>query len=333
MAAKCSILHVLVFAFLGLVSVSADGLSAQLELRRFDENPIIRSQMLPGTDGNNINGPSLIRIPDWVTNRLGKYYLYFAHHNGKYIRLAYANDLKGPWKIYQPGTLKLSESPGCTGHIASPDAHVDEQRKEIRLYFHGPLRDGSSQKSFVATSKDGLKFKAFAEPLGLFYFRVFRWQGYWYAMSKGGKLYRSREGLSTFEEGPNPLRTTLPDDRDYNTPGPRHVALYRTDNHLHVYYSNIGDQPERILRTRIVLTSDWLTWKPLPPEEVLRPETAYEGADLPLKASVAGAVKGRENALRDPAIFEECGKVYLLYSVAGESGIAMAEFGNLAGSK
>jgi hypothetical protein len=31
------------------------------------------------------------------------------------------------------------------------------------------------------------------------------------------------------------------------------------------------------------------------------------------------------NQLRDPAIFEEDGRVYLLYSVAGEAGIGIAE--------
>jgi hypothetical protein len=31
------------------------------------------------------------------------------------------------------------------------------------------------------------------------------------------------------------------------------------------------------------------------------------------------------NQLRDPAIFEEDGRTYLLYAVAGESGIAIAE--------
>jgi hypothetical protein len=30
------------------------------------------------------------------------------------------------------------------------------------------------------------------------------------------------------------------------------------------------------------------------------------------------------NQLRDPALFEEDGQVYLLYSVAGERGIALA---------
>ena len=31
------------------------------------------------------------------------------------------------------------------------------------------------------------------------------------------------------------------------------------------------------------------------------------------------------NQLRDPAIYEEAGKTYLLYAVGGESGIALAE--------
>ena len=34
---------------------------------------------------------------------------------------------------------------------------------------------------------------------------------------------------------------------------------------------------------------------------------------------------GQVNQLRDPAIFEDNGRVYLLYAVAGESGIAIAE--------
>jgi len=320
--------------FFATTLVGQAGLAAKIEINRFDQNPIIRPEMLPGSDGNNINGPSLIRVPSWVSNRLGKYYLYFAHHGGKYIRLAYANTLDGPWTIHEPGTLKLSESSGCVGHIASPDAHVDEERQEIRLYFHGPSRDGSGQKSFVARSKDGLQFKASSESLGIFYFRVFRWQGYWYAMAKGGKLYRSQDGFTAFEEGPNPLRISFAEDLEYNTPGPRHVALHRIKEDLYVYYSNIGDKPERILRRRISLTSDWHDWKASAAEEVIQPETTPEGADLPLKPSLAGAVKGREHALRDPAIFEENdGKEYLLYSVAGESGIAIAELKAFPGSR
>lgn len=300
--------------------------ASKLDVRRFDQNPIIRPQMLPGRDGSNINGPSLIRVPAWVPGRMGNYYLYFAHHNGKYIRLAYADTLEGPWKIHEPGTLRLSDAPGCAGHIASPDVLVDEERRELRMYFHGPARAGGGQKSFVAVSKDGLSFKASAEVLGQFYFRVFRHQNAWFAMAKGGQLYRSKDGLANFEQGPNVFPGGEDRGPDANKPGPRHVAPHRVGDTLWVYYSSIGDKPERILRCPVALTDDWKNWNAGAPQDVLRPELAYEGADLPLRTSVAGAMSSPENALRDPAIFvDDDARVYLLYSVAGENGIAIAE--------
>ena len=54
---------------------------------RLASNPLITPQT-DASIGANINGPSLIRVPDWVAHPLGRYYLYFADHNGKYIRLA-----------------------------------------------------------------------------------------------------------------------------------------------------------------------------------------------------------------------------------------------------
>lgn len=315
----------LVLAF-GAHCLSADEAALFSVPRQLPGSPIIRPEMLAGQDGANINGPSLIRTPSWLTNKLGTYYLYFAHHNGKYIRLAYADRLEGPWKIYEPGTLHLKESPGCTGHIASPDVHVDDARREIRMYFHGPARAGGGQKSFVAVSKNGLHFKASEEVLGQFYFRAFPWQDAWFAMAKGGLLYRSEDGLTRFERGRNPIPGGEAREENANTPGPRHVALHCIGSELRVYYSNIGDAPERILRRRLQLSGDWKTWTASAPEEVLRPETEDEGAKLPLKKSVAGAMKDRENALRDPCIFVDTdGRVYLLYYVAGESGIGIAE--------
>jgi hypothetical protein len=295
-------------------------------VERLAGNPIIRPEMLPGRDGENINGPSLIRVPAWVKNPLGRYYLYFAHHNGKYIRLAYADRLEGPWKIHAPGVLHLTNAPGCRGHIASPDVIVDETRREIRMYFHGPARAEEGQKSFVALSPDGLSFQARDEILGLFYFRVFRHDGAWYALAKGGMLYRSKDGLTKFESG----QSVFPDGEartgDLNGPGPRHVAVLPEHGALWVYYSSIGDAPERIRRAQLTLTPNWREWRVSASEDVLRPEREWEGATLPVTASKAGAVKGQENALRDPAIFTDTdGRRYLLYSVAGESGLAIAE--------
>ncbi|MFP4172040.1 MAG: hypothetical protein ACLFV4_03925 [Candidatus Hydrogenedentota bacterium] len=97
----------------GLVLVLT-GLGAQTALaeqdfsfrvERFEANPIIHREMhhMIGEVGENINGPSLIRVPEWIEDPLGAYYLYFAHHDGQFIRLAYADHLKGPWKIHEGG--------------------------------------------------------------------------------------------------------------------------------------------------------------------------------------------------------------------------------------
>jgi hypothetical protein len=147
----------------------------------------------------------------------------------------------------------------------------------------------------------------------------------WYAIAKGGLLYRSRDGRPKFEEGPNPFPGSERRDKNYNTPGVRHVAVHQPGDRLWIYYSNIGDAPERIFRCHLELGGDWKTWRTSEPEEVLRPENEWEGAGRPLTKSVAGAANGPENALRDPAIFVEDGRVYLLYFVMGESGIAIAE--------
>jgi len=58
---------------------------------------------------------------------------------------------------------------------------------------------------------------------------------------------------------------------------------------------------------------------------VLEPESEYEGADLPLETSVRNWAPERVRQLRDPAIFREGENTHLLYSVAGEAGIAIAE--------
>ena len=294
-----------------------------IKVRRFDENPIIYPEM-ESSDGSNINGPSLIRVPSWIKNPLGKYYLYFAHHQGQFIRLAYANDLKGPWKIHPPGTLHLKQT-ACVRHIASPDVHVHHAKRKIYMYFHGVSNSQKlkvqrrRQRTYLATSSDGLTFQARPEILGPFYFRVFEYSGWYYAIAKtveargGGVLLRSKDGCSAFELGQNIL------------PQGRHVAVRRVDDVLQIFYTRGEDMPERILYSRMPLSCDWTTWQPTEPTTILEPELDYEGANLPLQPSRFGSIHQPVRQLRDPAIFEEEGKTYLLYAVAGESGIAIAE--------
>jgi hypothetical protein len=287
--------------------------------------------MLAGDHGANINGPSLIRVPSWVEGALGQYYLYFAHHAGTFIRMAYADDLAGPWTVHDPGTLQIEDticddiegsSYADYRHVASPDVHVDHQSRQIRMYFHCPVYiggppesdDSYKQTTLVATSSDGLSFQSGTEPLGNSYFRVFRWGGYHYALGMPGVFYRSADGLSGFEEGPTLFSVDM-----------RHSAVTVRDGKLLVFYTVVGENPERILLSEIQLDRDWMNWSETDPVVVLEPETEWEGAGLPHEPSVRGSVMEPVRQLRDPALFETDGRTYLLYSVAGESGIAIAE--------
>jgi len=285
-------------------------------IERLAHHPIIRPHM-DDRMGDNINGPSLIRVPDWVEQPLGQYYLYFAHHDGSYIRLAYSDELLGPWTTYRDGVLPLPEA-RFAGHVASPDVHVDHAQRQIHMYYHGsetPSGGGGEQATRVALSEDGLHFTAHPALLGRPYFRVFQWGSYHYALAMPGVFYRSRDGLTNFEEGPTLFTRNM-----------RHTALKVDGQTLSVFYTNAGDCPERILLATIDLTPDWMTWVASEPIVLLEPELAYEGGELPHEPSKRGLVMEPVCQLRDPAIFYEDGRTYLLYAVAGEHGIALAEF-------
>jgi hypothetical protein len=313
---------------------------------RLLDRPIITPDLHPSI-GRNIQGPSAIRVPDWIEHRLGDYYLYFADHKGRYIRLGYAPNLTGPWTIYAPGSLQLekscflTEAPKATSeqlafyearlkaagieishdvlseittpHIASPDVHVDQSGRRIIMYYHG-LDDVGTQVTRAAISRDGIDFEAQSEGLGRSYMRIFQHGGMTYALAMPGLFYRSKDGLHGFEPGP-----TL-----FN-PNMRHSAVMKRSNELWVFWTEVGHAPERILLSRINLTGDWSSWKEGPAIEILRPERSWEGADAPLVPSIRSTAYGHVNQLRDPAIFEENRRVYLFYAVAGESGIAIAE--------
>ena len=295
---------------------------------RFPQNPIVTPASSP-TIGENINGPSLIRVPRWVDKPLGRYYLYFSHHAGKFIRLAYADSLTGPWKIHEPGTLRIEEATRCHDHVASPDMHVDEDRHEILMYFHCPSGgevdangrvDINQQQTFLAASGDGLRFRVSPNALGPAYFRVFRWNDSYYAIVRGGAVLRSRDMRAPFEPGP----TLIPPDAGRLL---RHAAVDVRGDRLRVYFSRIGDRPERILMSETRLTPDWRAWRASAPVDVLTPERDYEGHALPLEVSAPDEAPGRVRQLRDPGIFSENRRTYLLYSIAGESGLAIGALG------
>lgn len=290
--------------------------------------------------GGNINGPSLIRVPEWVPDRLARYYLYFAHHEGRTIRLALADQLSGPWRVYEPGAMNLAESLFCQHppaacdthpdvlveiaagregdypHIASPDVHIDNQHRKILMYYHGRNPDGT-QQTRLAVSDDGTRFTALPALLGDPYFRVFPHMQFHYAIAWGSVLYRSTDGGFNFERG---VRLT---DDNY-----RHGAILSFNGSVYVIWSRAGDCPESLLISMLddAAGSDgWRRWRLVDTQVLHRPERSWEGVDEPLRASTYGGCMESVHEVRDPCIFREDGQTYLLYSVRGEQGIAIAQ--------
>jgi hypothetical protein len=286
---------------------------------RLGSGPIIgpESPGLEGERGTSINGPSVIRVPDWAEPRLGVFYLYFAHHHGDEIRLAYADRLEGPWTVHPHGVLNVADT-AARDHIASPDVHLDHGSRLVRMYFHGcEARAPTRQVSFLADSPDGLRFQAATQALAPFYLRVFEYEGSHYGVAKlgntSGVLLRSADGTTPFEPGRKII------------PRMRHAAVLHRGDGTWLFYSRIGDAPERILCARLDLDRDWKKWRPRDETVVLEPELKYEGTDQPVRRSRPGAAPGPRRELRDPAILVDQGCVYLFYAVAGEQGIALAE--------
>lgn len=332
-------------------------------LERHPASPLIAAATFAAAgveaDGRNINGPSLLRIseavpPERRADPRARYYLYFADHGGKYIRLAWAAELTGPYTLYRPGrgVLSLFDAPGepagdgdnhvlplsptlaVGGHIASPDVHFDERRGEFVMVFHGfPFRRGvgeegwgidrSGQSSFVARSPDGLDFNRDLGPvaLGRPYLRVFWWEGRRYASAFSG-LFRSTDHddwFAPFEQIPVEVPALA---------RARHTAVRPLDDALDIFYTERGVAPEHLRVVRVYPADDPVKWRIGEDRAVLEPETSWEGGDLPLTTSRSGRAAEPERALRDPAYWREPdNSEWIIYAIAGEQGLALARLG------
>ena len=187
------------------------------------------------------------------------------------------------------------------------------------MYFHS-VDDTTTwkQTTYLATSSDGLRFESMPEPMGLPYLRVFELDEDWWGVAKarggpGGVLLRASSPNGPFEAGPLFIN------------GMRHAAILVQDDLVEVFFSRIGDEPERLLVTSIDPDKMWR--EPYEPvlRELIRPEVPYEGADMAIGKSAVGETTSRVNALRDPYVYSSVGgQTYLFYAIAGESGIAVA---------
>lgn len=277
-----------------------------------DGQPIISESMFVALgasayEGENINGPSVLRVPDWVArpdraDPAANYYLYFAHHKGDYMRMAWAEAVEGPWHLYHVGkgvavgargVLDLGEGDALVldndlkvfEHIASPDVHLDEANHRFVMYFHGPTKHKGKtmgQMTFAATSSQGLDFRENVVPvmLGRSYFRVFAHGAQLYAFSNNGELYRAPAARAPDAEEPS----TPPKSYDFSKAlwikrpdnafqthlqqagikeRLRHSTVHLIGETLHVFYTRLGGSPERIMHSTIDLSvGDYTQWNP-----------------------------------------------------------------------
>ncbi len=303
--------------------------------------------------GANIQGPSVIRTPSWVEDPLGTYLCYFADHKGDHIRLAYADEVSGPWSVVPGGCLSLDESKFLTEtpevtlevaegfraaydeefdgyevldlladltipHIASPDVRVNHELGLIEMWFHG-LAELGIQTTRYASSVDGVNFEVDEPTFDGTYLRMFQVDGRDYGLAMPGEIVRRSGGPVEFERGPRVLSRRS-----------RHMAAWVSGDELRIFYSDVGDAPERIKMVVVDVSRPWPDWKSGEPIEVIAPVESWEGADEANVPSIRSYWHGPANQLRDPFVFvDDCGEgdgeAYLFYAVAGESGIGVAK--------
>jgi len=343
-----AVLHAGVLALVSVPSAFAQSPPTALRAERFATNPLVTVRSSP-TLGGNVNGPTVIRVPDWVERPLGRYYMYFANHMGLEIRLAYADALTGPWRIHEPGVLHVADTeffrpqPDPEGaiadfytHVASPEILVDDENRRLVMWVHGWWTNGErwpetlpearawarergyGQLTQAAVSTDGLAFTAVPGVTRTSYLRVFEHEGMLHGVSRLGLLSRTTDALAPFQTSASLFR-----DGPY-AGRVRHVALVKRGAELDVYFTAIGDAPERVMLATVPLTGAWTTWRAGAAVEVLRPEAPYECTNLPNVPSEGGDIAVPAHQIRDPFVFLEEGRSYLFYAICGEQGIAGA---------
>ena len=96
---------------------------------------------------------------------------------------------------------------------------------------------------------------------------------------------------------------------------------------LYIFFTRVGDSPERILYTFVSLTGqDWQKWKRGSIKKLLKPELPREGSEQENKPSLQGEISYIVNQLRDPYVFQDTnGDHYFLYTGGAEQTIGIVK--------
>ncbi len=211
-------------------------MSNQYIIRRLnDSKPLICQddfeRLGVAEEGDNINGPTLVCLPEWLRKRLSdtpleaaRYFLYFSHHKGAYIRMAWSETIEGPYHLYQTGTavpegrrgvldigpereIRFDNGLRFFGHVASPRILFDHERERVILFFHAATDDHDKfsesnicQRTFVAFSANGLDFNGDVQSyiLALPYFDPFFMDGQLFGIAGMGMFCEPRNPEAPF---------------------------------------------------------------------------------------------------------------------------------------
>jgi hypothetical protein len=202
---------------------------------------------------------------------------------------------------------------------------------------HKRGKKGANQPTIALRSKDGIVWKEIDQGAvvyrflfdDLFYLTVpVQYDGYYYALAKIQEngigalaITRGKSLKSASEKGPILAR------------GVRHCDVHAVDSILHVFFTMIGDAPERILLGTIDMSSNWIEWLLLPGPVLLSPEHGYEHGNAATVASQIGTAGcTAKNELRDPHFLPDKESPsdsltgLLFCTVQGERAFAMARF-------
>ena len=264
---------------------------------------------------SNICNPCLIEVPHWCKNKLGKYYLFYADHGGEFIKLAYSDNLFSNWKKKKDGVLNIDKFSNAINHIASPEIYIDNTKQEIILFTHSHSKSRKGQWTYASKSKDALNFEVVNDlPLAPFYFRIFKYKNFFYGITKGGSLWKTKNFFNKFTQCHNLFDKERSTEILHNYFGAvRHISFIIENNILFIFYTRIGDKPERIYYSKVNLTIDEKEWFFDTENELIRPEFDFEGVNIKLTKSEPGDSSKPENALRDPHIIKICNNYFITY--------------------
>lgn len=301
--------------------------------------------LLPTSKGqSNVNTPMPIWVKPWMRkHRLFDGYsiaVYYSSHARNELGLLGFETSTGMWNTLDT-SLSFDTYKGCKS-LHSPSIYVNNLEKRFYMYLHGhgcpkkPSKIKNFQPTLMYTSEDGLRWNHTQQNSGpylfwnLFYTStpVYNSQdGHFYIMSrindeKGVVLHRSTSLFGPFEQGP---QLGL---------GFRHFDMLLVEGMIFVFYSMIGDHPERLLLASIdtTITTNWTDWKLLHQDQgprILKPEYWYEHGNEAIGSTKEGPATMRHE-VRDPRFLPDLESNskhisgLLFYTVQGEKGVAMA---------